>query len=181
MDGTVTMQDSIVTCKSCNHFGESCASTNPDSQVGDCNEYEPMKSYVSPDICRSCANINETCVPENDNCCSGYKPLSNKMPDDEKEFLLRRVIEANLMTGDDSDTAKPDMVNHPNHYTQGGIECIKAIEASMPPDGFQDYCKGNVMKYVWRFRQKNGLEDLKKARVYLNWMIESVEKETANV
>ena len=69
-----------------------------------------------------------------------------------------------------------DAVNHPSHYTKGGIECIKAIEASMTPEGFQDYCKGNVIKYIWRFRDKNGLEDLKKAQVYLGWMIESAEK-----
>lgn len=71
----------------------------------------------------------------------------------------------------------PDNVNHPSHYTHGGIECIKAIEASMSPEGFQDYCKGNVLKYTWRWREKNGLEDLKKAQVYLGWMIESVEKQ----
>jgi len=75
-----------------------------------------------------------------------------------------------------------DNVNHPGHYCQGGIECIKAIEASMTPEEFQGYCKGNVMKYIWRFREKNGLEDLKKARVYLGWMIESKEKqEKSNV
>lgn len=68
-------------------------------------------------------------------------------------------------------------VEHPNHYCQGGIECIKAIEASMSPEGFQDYCKGNVLKYIWRWREKNGLEDLKKAQVYLGWMIESKEKQ----
>ena len=73
-----------------------------------------------------------------------------------------------------------DNVNHPNHYTKGGIECIKAIEASMDPSGFQDYCKGNVLKYIWRWREKNGLEDLKKAQVYLGWLIESVEKENKN-
>ena len=72
--------------------------------------------------------------------------------------------------------AVSDNVNHPNHYTQGGIECIRAIEASMPPDGFQDYCKGNVLKYIWRWRDKNGIEDLEKAAVYLNWMIESAKK-----
>ena len=44
----------------------------------------------------------------------------------------------------------PDNVHHPSHYTQGGIECIKAIEASMDSEGFQDYCKGNVLKYIWR-------------------------------
>ena len=70
-----------------------------------------------------------------------------------------------------------DAVIHPNHYCQGGIECIKAIEASMTPEEFQAYCKGNVMKYIWRYKEKNGLEDLKKAQVYLGWMIESKEKE----
>ena len=80
------------------------------------------------------------------------------------------------------ETTPPDNVKHPSHYCQGGIECIKAIEASMTPEEFQGYCKGNVMKYVWRFREKNGLEDLKKAQVYLGWMIESKEKqEQANV
>lgn len=74
-------------------------------------------------------------------------------------------------------SAENNAVKHPNYYCQGGIECIKAIEASMSPEGFQDYCKGNVMKYIWRWREKNGLEDLKKAQVYLGWMIESKEKQ----
>ena len=69
-----------------------------------------------------------------------------------------------------------DPVNHPNHYTQGGIECIQAIKASMSPEEFQGYCKGNVEKYVWRFRGKDGLQDLKKAQVYLGWLVESVEE-----
>ena len=67
-------------------------------------------------------------------------------------------------------------VNHPSHYTQGGIECIAAIKASMPPEGFQDYCKGNVLKYIWRWRDKGGSEDLEKAKVYLEWMIESAKE-----
>ena len=67
-------------------------------------------------------------------------------------------------------------VNHPSHYTHGGIECIAAIKASMLPDGFQDYCKGNVLKYVWRWRDKGGSEDLEKAKVYLGWMIESAKE-----
>lgn len=77
----------------------------------------------------------------------------------------------------DTVTAQTDNVRHPSHYCQGGIECIKAIEASMTPEEFQGYCKGNVIKYCWRFREKNGLEDLKKAQVYLGWMIESKEKQ----
>lgn len=64
-------------------------------------------------------------------------------------------------------------VNHPSHYTQGGIECIDAIRASMSKDSFSAYCKGNVIKYLWRYNDKGGLEDLEKAMVYLGWLIEN--------
>ena len=66
-------------------------------------------------------------------------------------------------------------VEHPAHYTSGGIECIEAIKASMGTDSFQDYCKGNIIKYIWRWRSKGGVEDLKKARVYLDWLIQSAD------
>lgn len=69
-----------------------------------------------------------------------------------------------------------DAIIHPGHYTQGGVECIDAIRASMGPYDFASYCKGNIMKYLWRYRLKNGAEDLRKARVYLDWMIEVEEK-----
>ena len=68
-----------------------------------------------------------------------------------------------------------DMVNQPPHYNQFGIECIEAIKASLG-DEFPAYCKGNVIKYLWRYKYKNGLEDLKKAQVYLGWMIDYTEE-----
>ncbi len=67
-----------------------------------------------------------------------------------------------------------DNVNQPGHYTAGGIECIQAIKASMSPEEYQGYLKGNLQKYVWRYRHKNGVEDLKKAQVYLTWLIEEL-------
>lgn len=70
-----------------------------------------------------------------------------------------------------------DNVNHPGHYTSGGIECIDAIRASLGDKEFADYCKGNIIKYLWRYRLKNGSEDLHKAQVYLRWMIEAEERE----
>lgn len=69
-----------------------------------------------------------------------------------------------------------DPVNHPAHYTQGGIECIEAIEASMSKEAFAGYLKGNMLKYVWRYQHKGGVEDLRKAQWYLNRLIEEVEK-----
>lgn len=68
-----------------------------------------------------------------------------------------------------------DPIEKPSHYTAGGIECIDYIRSCLGAVAFQGYCAGNVIKYVHRYRHKNGLEDLKKARVYLNWLIESAE------
>lgn len=64
-----------------------------------------------------------------------------------------------------------DNVNHPNHYTQGGIECIDALKAIMTPEEFKGFLRGNVMKYIWRTEKKNGTEDLKKAQWYLTKLI----------
>jgi len=65
-----------------------------------------------------------------------------------------------------------DNVN-PDHYKQGSIECIEAIKASMTHEEFIGYLKGNAMKYLWRYRNKNGVEDLKK----MNWYSDRLIKE----
>ena len=60
-----------------------------------------------------------------------------------------------------------DIVNHPKHYTEGAIECIDYINACK-----FDYLEGNIVKYVTRYRNKNGVEDLRKAEFYLRMLIE---------
>mgnify|MGYP002622429057 CR=1 FL=1 len=70
---------------------------------------------------------------------------------------------------------KKDVVNHPPHYNQTGVECINAIEAATG-EGFEYYLQGNILKYLWRYPYKNGIEDLKKAQWYLNKLIEIKEK-----
>jgi len=69
---------------------------------------------------------------------------------------------------------KLDMVNSPPHYNESGIECIDAIAAALG-EGFEFYLQGNIMKYLWRYRYKNGTEDLKKARWYMDKLITEVE------
>lgn len=64
-----------------------------------------------------------------------------------------------------------DAVQHPNHYCRGGVECIEAIKASMSREAYKGYLKGNIVKYLWRWEQKGGLQDLEKAQVYLGWLI----------
>ena len=63
-----------------------------------------------------------------------------------------------------------DNVNSPAHYNQAGIECLDAIAAATG-DGYEYYLQGNIIKYLWRYRYKNGIEDLKKAQFYLNRLI----------
>lgn len=66
---------------------------------------------------------------------------------------------------------KPDPVNRPAHYTSGGIECIDAMQAAFGAEAVKDFCLCNAFKYLWRHRSKNGVEDLKKCRWYLNRLI----------
>lgn len=72
-----------------------------------------------------------------------------------------------------------EAVNHPSHYDlEGlGVEVIDVIRSILGAERFKGYCKGNVIKYILRADKKNGLEDLEKARVYLNWLIETIESE----
>ena len=70
---------------------------------------------------------------------------------------------------------QPTGPTNPDHYSAAGdsnIECVDAIRAALGEQGFMCFAAGNVMKYVWRASRKNGVEDLGKASVYLDWMIE---------
>lgn len=80
-----------------------------------------------------------------------------------------------IITIDDLEEFKspeePDAVNHPTHYTTGDIECIDAIKSAVKD--FESYCIGNAIKYLWRYRHKNGIEDLRKADFYINRVIDN--------
>jgi hypothetical protein len=66
---------------------------------------------------------------------------------------------------------------NPAHYQKGGVECIEAIEASMSKEAFKGFLKGNCIKYIYRYENKNGAEDLRKAEWYLLRLIALREDE----
>ena len=71
----------------------------------------------------------------------------------------------------------PDMVNHPQHYTQGGIECIDALKAAtVGKRGIEAVCVANVIKYLWRYEEKNGIEDVRKAKWYVERLLKELEE-----
>lgn len=74
-----------------------------------------------------------------------------------------------------------DVVNHPEHYTSGGIESIEYMKASMSPEAFQGFCEGSAKKYIHRYRYKGKpIEDIEKAIWYLNRLKKELEDERSS-
>ncbi len=70
-----------------------------------------------------------------------------------------------------------DNVNHPSHYTHGKYECIDILQdITSDLQGLDAICTANAVKYLWRWKHKNGVEDLKKAAWYINRLIEENSK-----
>ena len=75
------------------------------------------------------------------------------------------------------ESSKPDNVNRPKHYCKGGVESIAFVKAAVSNlSGFEAVCVANIIKYMWRYKEKNGLEDVMKAAKYLEWLQEEVGK-----
>ena len=71
---------------------------------------------------------------------------------------------------------QPDLVNHPPHYADGGIECIESIEAQLSPEEYRGYLRGNCAKYLWRCMLKGDpLENLLKCEWYLKCLIRTYQ------
>ena len=117
----------------------------------------------------------------NDATPEEWDSLKARGPDKPEECLMSaqksKTITGSLYHPADSMLDKQmfsekDNVNHPPHYNKGGLEAIDYIEQQLE-DGFADYLEGNVLKYIHRWRYKNGIEDLRKAEWYLKKLIEA--------
>lgn len=71
---------------------------------------------------------------------------------------------------------KTDLIDNQIHYTVNGIQPIQIMKANMTKEEYRGFLEGNILKYPLRYKHKNGLEDLKKAKTYLTWLIEDIEE-----
>lgn len=156
--------ENYVNCKSCKHFDGKmkctlfCEEVYPD-YTRKCSEFDASKAATIVK-CGDCIHFaNRDCPVGNGNTAA----------DDECEcpFFSLSANGSKMVS---------DNVNHPAHYTAGGIECIDALKAALG-DKFIGFLVGNVLKYCWRYQHKNGLEDLRKAQYYLNRAIEEMSNE----
>ncbi|MBO7079904.1 MAG: DUF3310 domain-containing protein [Bacilli bacterium] len=74
-------------------------------------------------------------------------------------------------------SAAIDVVNHPGHYETGKFECIEVMQEALGTDAVKDFCICNAFKYVYRHKRKNGLEDIKKAKWYIDKYLELSKEE----
>jgi hypothetical protein len=89
--------------------------------------------------------------------------------------LDKQVDEAIKNLPDPTLEPENETVNHPLHYTTGKIEVIDYLQDKLPAEMFEGFCVGNSLKYLSRYRYKGGLDDLKKARWYLDRIIKIKE------
>ena len=87
-----------------------------------------------------------------------------KMTSHDRKVMKKQEEKVFIMAG--------DLINHPPHYNKGEIECIDAIEAMLTEEEYVGYLRGNSLKYRWRFRYKDGKQDLEKANWYENRLMD---------
>lgn len=104
---------------------------------------------------------------------SGDKVVDKKMKQKIENQIASqfKTVESETIGGNE----QHDVVNHPRHYTQGKIEVVDFIL-----DQKLSFLEGNVVKYVCRYKLKNGIEDLKKANWYLGKLIKTLEPSKNN-
>lgn len=101
----------------------------------------------------------------------------NDIPEEPSDYNFAQSLKESLSEAVEIVKSKGivDNVNSPSHYNTGGsIECIDYIKDFLNEEEYIGYLRGNIAKYLHRWRYKNGLEDLEKAKVYLGWLIDAV-------
>lgn len=89
---------------------------------------------------------------------------------------INDIVQLVLSEGESDSTSTNDNVNHPSHYETGNFECIDVMIETQGKEAVMDFCVCNAFKYIYRHNNKNGIEDIKKAKWYLDKYIELSEK-----
>lgn len=158
-----------------------------------------LSTSCSCDFCEICGTINGDPGEQPTHCsdqktcsedtiitivCGGekvdnYEEILKKAQRDAAEKLARERQKAQDTQEEQKAPHSSDlMVEKPPHYTSGAIECIDAIAAAVETlQGIEAFDTANAIKYLWRWKRKNGKQDLEKARWYVNHLIAHLEKE----
>lgn len=131
--------------------------------------------------CDDCPFSSNNSTLNIDVCGDLYSTGNNGIDDTDKKLLqsandfLKMCRNTGAIIGEG--TVAEDKIKSPSHYKLEGLNCetIDVVKARLGKEGFKAFCIGNVIKYVLRAEKKNGLEDYKKSKQYLEWIIEGEE------
>lgn len=138
-------------CSTCAEFHKSCIGASYVTNCEDFKKKEEKGISETPKTCKDCTKSHD----------NGGVCLASYLGDTPCKSFKKK----------EDNVEKPDNVEHPSHYKgTDSLECIDVIQFSFGIDGFVYYCAGNVLKYLWRYNNKNGTEDIKKAKQYLDIM-----------
>lgn len=122
--------------------------------IGLINKINAVLAYCNKTHCSDCVLGNSSCV-------------------DDKYTADDYIVAYDILFGNNEKPGKKtDNVNHPQHYTHGKYECIEVMTDIFGPEAVKDFCICNAFKYLWRHKYKNGVEDIKKAKWYVDKYIE---------
>ena len=114
-----------------------------------------------------------------------FKPFNCKRIKDQLNILdklgeikdlkdIENIVSNEEVNGEENNVVVFDPVNKPYHYASGKYECIEVMRDTFGDERLKEWCVLNAFKYLYRHHKKNGVEDLKKARFYLDYVIEKL-------
>lgn len=123
---------------------------------------ELLCCHCDTDACRTCQLAGTT-----DGWCTKYNAMT--IPDSKVEqAYIETFGELPVEEVEVDEVPAEDVVNHPNHYTNGGMECIDEMILIFGKEAVADFCICNAWKYRRRAIYKNGEEDIQKSHWYIN-------------
>ncbi|WZP34606.1 nucleotide kinase [Enterococcus phage vB_Efs4_KEN02] len=133
--------------------------------------HDGTHTYTTESAFKNHFVIPELEVNFEDSKCDGVEPEQEKSMTYDEYLYMSGGVEPDVEVYFES-----DLIDNQIHYTVNGIQPIQIMKANMTKEEYRGFLEGNILKYPLRYKHKNGLDDLKKAKTYLTWLIEDIEE-----
>lgn len=133
--------------------------------------HDGTHTYTTESAFKNHFVIPELEVNFEDSKCDGVAPEQEEVMTYDEYLYMSGGVEPDVEVYFES-----DLIDNQIHYTVNGIQPIQIMKANMTKEEYRGFLEGNILKYPLRYKHKNGLEDLKKAKTYLSWLIEDIEE-----
>lgn len=138
--------------------------------------HDGTHTYTTESAFKNHFVIPELEVNFEDSKCDGVEPEQEEVMTYDEYLYMSGGVEPDVEVYFDDSKHDSDLIDNQIHYTVNGIQPIQIMKANMTKEEYRGFLEGNILKYPLRYKHKNGLEDLKKAKTYLTWLIEDIEE-----